>query len=75
MKILLTLQQPLKEKKLRIKRKAVQSGVIPTNVRAKKGGASMPENQNGKSEKHVATSKVHEAEKVYSIVVPEVPQT
>ncbi|MFS7954368.1 hypothetical protein Hanom_Chr07g00629471 [Helianthus anomalus] len=45
------------KKKLRTKRKAVQSGVIPRNVRVKKSGATKPEFQSGKSEKHVATSK------------------
>ncbi|MFS7964684.1 hypothetical protein Hanom_Chr08g00753191 [Helianthus anomalus] len=43
------------KKKLRIKRKAVQSGVIPRNVRTKKGGASIPKSQSGKSEKHVTS--------------------
>ncbi|KAM0046385.1 hypothetical protein Hdeb2414_s0009g00315561 [Helianthus debilis subsp. tardiflorus] len=62
----------VEKKKLRIKRIAVQTGVILRNVRAKKRGASMPESQSGKSEKHVATSKGHEAEKVQSIEVPEV---
>ncbi|MFS7905021.1 hypothetical protein Hanom_Chr01g00042851 [Helianthus anomalus] len=33
------------KKKLRIKRKAVQTGVIPRNVRARKGGASLLESQ------------------------------
>ncbi|KAM0001581.1 hypothetical protein Hdeb2414_s0002g00061041 [Helianthus debilis subsp. tardiflorus] len=44
-------------KKLRIKRKAVQIGVIPRNFRARKGGASIPESQSGKREKYVSTSK------------------
>ncbi|MFS7960814.1 hypothetical protein Hanom_Chr08g00707441 [Helianthus anomalus] len=57
-------------KKLRIKRKAVQTGVIPRNVRARKGRALMPESQSGKSEKHVATSEGPE-----SVKVPEVQQT
>ncbi|KAJ0742569.1 hypothetical protein HanPI659440_Chr10g0365671 [Helianthus annuus] len=61
-------------KKLRIKRKAVQTGVIPRNVRARKGGASMLESQAGKSEKHVATLKVHEAEKIQSVEVPKEPE-
>ncbi|MFS7977414.1 hypothetical protein Hanom_Chr10g00903701 [Helianthus anomalus] len=51
------------KKKLRTKRKAIQSGVIPRNVRAKKGGATMPKSKRGKSEKHVATSKGPEAVK------------
>ncbi|MFS8002734.1 hypothetical protein Hanom_Chr13g01205551 [Helianthus anomalus] len=62
------------KKKLRTKRKAVQSGVIPRNVRAKKGGASMPEGQSGKSEKHVTTSKGPEAVKDQHVEVPEVPE-
>ncbi|KAJ0765603.1 hypothetical protein HanPI659440_Chr08g0305351 [Helianthus annuus] len=62
------------QKKLRIKRKAVQSGVIPRNVRARKGGASVPKDQGGKSEKHVTTLKVHEAEKVQSVEVPKEPE-
>ncbi|MFS7918204.1 hypothetical protein Hanom_Chr03g00198081 [Helianthus anomalus] len=60
-------------KKLRIKRKTVQTGVIPRNVRARKGGASMPESQSGKSEKHVMSSKVHEAEKVQHVEDPKEP--
>ncbi|MFS8002068.1 hypothetical protein Hanom_Chr13g01197801 [Helianthus anomalus] len=59
------------KKKLRTKRKAVQSGVIPRNVRAKKGSASIPEVQCGKGEKHVATSKGPEAVKDKNIEVPE----
>ncbi|XP_035840382.1 glutamic acid-rich protein-like [Helianthus annuus] len=62
------------KKKLRIKRKAVQKGVIPRNVRAKKGGASVPESQSGKSEKHVETPKDIEAEKVQSVEVPKAPE-
>ncbi|KAM0002330.1 hypothetical protein Hdeb2414_s0002g00058551 [Helianthus debilis subsp. tardiflorus] len=60
----------VEKKKLRIKRKAVQTGVIPRNVRARKGGASMPESQSGKREKHIKTSKGPE-----TVKVPEVPQT
>ncbi|MFS8003472.1 hypothetical protein Hanom_Chr13g01214391 [Helianthus anomalus] len=45
------------KKKIRIKRKAVQTGIIPRNVRAKKGSATMPEVQSGKKEKHVIISK------------------
>ncbi|KAJ0902549.1 hypothetical protein HanPSC8_Chr08g0338341 [Helianthus annuus] len=62
------------QKKLRIKRKAVQSGVIPRNVRARKGGASVPKDQGGKSEIHVTTSKVHETNKVQSVEVPKEPE-
>ncbi|MFS7978074.1 hypothetical protein Hanom_Chr10g00911361 [Helianthus anomalus] len=60
--------------KLRTKRKAVQYGVIPRNVRAKKGGATMPESQSGKSEKHVISSKGPEVVKDQNIEVPEVPE-
>ncbi|XP_022019683.1 glutamic acid-rich protein-like [Helianthus annuus] len=62
------------KKKLRIKRKAVQTRVIPRNVRAKKGGATIPEGQSGKSEKHVTTSKGPEAEKDQNVEVPKVPE-
>ncbi|KAJ0539938.1 hypothetical protein HanRHA438_Chr08g0366301 [Helianthus annuus] len=62
------------KKKLRIKRKAVQYGIIPRNVRAKKGGATMPESQSGKSENHVISSKGLEAVKNQNIEVPEVPE-
>ncbi|KAJ0694239.1 hypothetical protein HanPI659440_Chr15g0606551 [Helianthus annuus] len=62
------------QKKLRIKRKAVQTGVIPRNIRAKKGGASLPKDQGGKSERHVTTSKGPEAEKVQCVEIPKVPE-
>ncbi|MFS7907124.1 hypothetical protein Hanom_Chr01g00067571 [Helianthus anomalus] len=62
------------QKKLRIKQKAVQSGDLPRRVRARKGGASLPKDQGGKKEKHVTTSKVHEAEKVQSVEVPKAPE-
>ncbi|KAJ0561043.1 hypothetical protein HanHA300_Chr06g0218371 [Helianthus annuus] len=62
------------KKKLRIKRKAVQTCVIPRNVRAKKGGASMPESQSGKTEKHVATLKGPEAVKDQHVEVPKAPE-
>ncbi|MFS8007668.1 hypothetical protein Hanom_Chr14g01263781 [Helianthus anomalus] len=62
------------KKKLRTKRKAVRSGVIPRNVRAKKGGAPMPESQSGKSEKHIATSKGPETAKVQNVQVPKAPE-
>ncbi|KAF5787343.1 hypothetical protein HanXRQr2_Chr10g0451661 [Helianthus annuus] len=69
------------KKTLRIKRKAVQSGVIPRNVRAKKGGATLKllksqkfKDQGGKSEKHVTTSKGLEAEKVQSIETTKEPE-
>ncbi|KAJ0766027.1 hypothetical protein HanPI659440_Chr08g0310631 [Helianthus annuus] len=64
----------VEKKKLRIKCKAIQTGVIPRNFRARKGGASMPEGQSGKVEKHVATSKGIEAEKVQSVEVPKAPE-
>ncbi|MFS7950145.1 hypothetical protein Hanom_Chr07g00579931 [Helianthus anomalus] len=60
-------------KKLRIKRKVVQTGVIPRNVRARKGGASMPESQSGKSEKHMETSKGPEVVKEQHVEVPKAP--
>ncbi|MFS8007794.1 hypothetical protein Hanom_Chr14g01265211 [Helianthus anomalus] len=62
------------KKKLRIKRKAVQSGVIPRNVRARKGGASVPKDQGGKSDKHIETSKVLEAEKEQYEEIPKEPE-
>ncbi|KAJ0627207.1 hypothetical protein HanHA89_Chr01g0022731 [Helianthus annuus] len=62
------------KKKQRKKRKAVQTGIFPRSVRARKGGASMTESQSGKSEKHVATSKGPEAEKVQSVEVPKAPE-
>ncbi|KAM0046165.1 hypothetical protein Hdeb2414_s0009g00312711 [Helianthus debilis subsp. tardiflorus] len=61
-------------KKLRIKRKAVQTGVIPRNVRARKGGATLSKDQGGKKEKHVETSKVLEAEKDQSVEIPKEPE-
>ncbi|MFS7930573.1 hypothetical protein Hanom_Chr04g00345871 [Helianthus anomalus] len=61
-------------KKLRAKRKATQTRVIPRNVQATKGGASVPKDQGGKKEKHVTTSKVHEAEKVQSVEAPKAPE-
>ncbi|MFS8009917.1 hypothetical protein Hanom_Chr14g01290941 [Helianthus anomalus] len=63
-----------KTKKLRAKRKVVQSGVILRNVRARKGSASVPKDQGGKKEKHVTTSTVQEAEKVQSVEVPKEPE-
>ncbi|KAF5822286.1 hypothetical protein HanXRQr2_Chr01g0024661 [Helianthus annuus] len=43
-------------KKQRAKRKAVQTRVIPRSVRAKKTGATLPKDKDGKKEKHVTTS-------------------
>ncbi|KAJ0662842.1 hypothetical protein HanRHA438_Chr13g0587031 [Helianthus annuus] len=62
------------KKKGVLKRKANPQGVIPRRVRARKGSASVPEIQSGKSEKHVVTSKVHEADKDQNVEVPEVQQ-
>ncbi|MFS7907220.1 hypothetical protein Hanom_Chr01g00068721 [Helianthus anomalus] len=49
----LTYVPPEKTKKLRAKRKAVQYGVLPRKVRARKCDASLPKDQEGKKEKHV----------------------
>ncbi|MFS7896624.1 hypothetical protein Hanom_Chr00s005164g01728161 [Helianthus anomalus] len=46
--------QPKKQEK---KRKAVQAGVIPRNVREKKAGAEPSKEKGGKSEKHVQNPK------------------
>ncbi|MFS7919156.1 hypothetical protein Hanom_Chr03g00209491 [Helianthus anomalus] len=46
--------QPKKQIK---KRKAVQAGIIPRNVRAKKAGAEPSKEKGGKTEKHVQKSK------------------
>ncbi|KAJ0625907.1 hypothetical protein HanHA89_Chr01g0006891 [Helianthus annuus] len=62
------------KKKPRIKRKVVQTGVIPRNVRARKGGASVHKDQSGKSEKYIETSKVLEAEKDQHVEVPKEPE-
>ncbi|KAJ0789747.1 hypothetical protein HanPI659440_Chr05g0207121 [Helianthus annuus] len=53
----------VEKKKIIRKRKVVQTGVLPRSIRARKGYASVPEVQSRKSEKHVVTSKVHEAVK------------
>ncbi|KAM0057555.1 hypothetical protein Hdeb2414_s0005g00159531 [Helianthus debilis subsp. tardiflorus] len=50
-----TYVPPEKTKKLRAKRKVVQSGVLPRRVRARKGCASLPKDQEGNKEKHVRT--------------------
>ncbi|MFS7966120.1 hypothetical protein Hanom_Chr09g00770151 [Helianthus anomalus] len=62
------------KKKLRIKRKTVQIGVIRRNVRASKGGASMLESQSGKVEKHVTTFKGPEAVKEQHVEAPKAPE-
>ncbi|KAJ0640274.1 hypothetical protein HanRHA438_Chr16g0751171 [Helianthus annuus] len=64
----------VEKKKGVLKRKAVQSGLIPRSVRARKGSASVPEIQSSKSEKHVITSKGPEAVKDQNVKVPEVEQ-
>ncbi|KAJ0800474.1 hypothetical protein HanPI659440_Chr03g0103431 [Helianthus annuus] len=69
-----TYVPPEKTKKLRAKRKAVQSGVIPRRVRAKKTGAALPKDKDGKSEKHVTTSKDQVAEKAQSVEAPKAPE-
>ncbi|MFS7946450.1 hypothetical protein Hanom_Chr06g00536441 [Helianthus anomalus] len=63
-----------KPKKLRAKRKAVQYGVLPRKVRAKKSGAPIPKDQEGKKEKHVTISKVQEAEKAHNVEAPKDPE-
>ncbi|MFS7997566.1 hypothetical protein Hanom_Chr12g01143261 [Helianthus anomalus] len=55
-------------KKLRIKRKVVQTRFIPRNVRAKKSGATLSKDQSGKSEKYVTSSKPE----VQSVEIPKV---
>ncbi|MFS8019434.1 hypothetical protein Hanom_Chr15g01403731 [Helianthus anomalus] len=60
------------KKKLRIKHKAVQSGIIPRNVKAKKGSASLAESKSGKSEKYVISSKGPEVVKDKDVQIPEV---
>ncbi|KAJ0902435.1 hypothetical protein HanPSC8_Chr08g0337011 [Helianthus annuus] len=47
---------PEETKKLRKKRKAVQTGVIPRNVRARKRSATVPEMQSGKAQEVQAQS-------------------
>ncbi|MFS8002317.1 hypothetical protein Hanom_Chr13g01200681 [Helianthus anomalus] len=61
--------EPDDPKKQIKKCKAVQVGVIPRRVRAKKSGAEPPKDKGGKKEKHLEKSKVHEAEKVQSVEV------
>ncbi|MFS8024716.1 hypothetical protein Hanom_Chr16g01466661 [Helianthus anomalus] len=60
--------------RMRIKRKVVQTAVIPRNVRAIKGGATLPKDQGGKKEKHVETSKVLEVEKDPKVEIPKEPE-
>ncbi|KAF5765160.1 hypothetical protein HanXRQr2_Chr15g0700481 [Helianthus annuus] len=65
---------PDEPKKQRAKRKAVQARVIPRNVRAKKTGAELPKDKDGKKKKHVETSKVQEAEKAQNVEIPKEPE-
>ncbi|MFS7929348.1 putative transcription factor bZIP family [Helianthus anomalus] len=58
--------EPDEPKKQLKKRKAVQAGVIPRNVRAKKAGAEPSKEKGGKKAKHVQKSRVLEAEKTQS---------
>ncbi|KAJ0428725.1 hypothetical protein HanRHA438_Chr17g0806711 [Helianthus annuus] len=65
---------PDEPKKQREKRKAVQAGVIPRRVRAKKTGAKLPKDKGGKKQKHVETSKVQEPEKAHRVEIPKEPE-
>ncbi|XP_022040799.1 intracellular protein transport protein USO1-like [Helianthus annuus] len=56
------------------KRKAVQAGVIPRNVRAKKQGAEPHKDKGGKKEKHVQKEKVLETEKTKGVEIPKEPE-
>ncbi|MFS7996364.1 putative transcription factor bZIP family [Helianthus anomalus] len=62
---------PEEKKKLRRKRKAHPSGVIPRNVRARKGSATIPEIQSGKAPDVQQTQSTPEVE-VQSVKDPEV---
>ncbi|MFS7935630.1 hypothetical protein Hanom_Chr05g00405831 [Helianthus anomalus] len=53
---------------------STSSRVIPRNVRARKGGATLLKDQGGKKEKHVETSKVSEAEKDSNVEIPKEPE-
>ncbi|MFS7953410.1 hypothetical protein Hanom_Chr07g00618271 [Helianthus anomalus] len=64
----------VEKKKGVLKRKANPQGVISRRVRARKGSASVPEIQSGKSEKHVVTSKGPEAGKDQNVEASEVQQ-
>ncbi|KAJ0623006.1 hypothetical protein HanIR_Chr01g0026951 [Helianthus annuus] len=66
--------EPEEPKKQRGKRKAVQTGVIPRRVRAKKSSADLPKEKDGKKVKHADTSKVQEAEKAQSVEIPKEPE-
>ncbi|MFS7996363.1 putative transcription factor bZIP family [Helianthus anomalus] len=62
---------PEEKKKLRRKRKAHPSGVIPRNVRARKGSATIPEIQSSKAPEVQQTQSTQEVE-VQSVKDPEV---
>ncbi|KAJ0788411.1 hypothetical protein HanPI659440_Chr05g0191361 [Helianthus annuus] len=62
---------PEEKKKLGKKRKAIQTGVIPRNVRARKGAATMPEIQSGKAPEVQQAQSIPEVE-VQSVDKPEV---
>ncbi|MFS7921694.1 hypothetical protein Hanom_Chr03g00239941 [Helianthus anomalus] len=66
--------EPDEPKKQIKKGKAVQAGVIPRRVRAKKSGAEPPKDKGGKKEKHLQKLKVHEAEKIQSVEIPKEPE-
>ncbi|MFS7946109.1 hypothetical protein Hanom_Chr06g00532191 [Helianthus anomalus] len=75
------IPSPEEKKKLRKKRKAVQSGVIPRNVRARKRSAIVPEMQSGKAPEvqvqstlEVQAKSIPEFE-VQSVNIPEVQTT
>ncbi|MFS7893720.1 hypothetical protein Hanom_Chr00s001054g01673281 [Helianthus anomalus] len=59
--------EPDEPKKQLKKRKAVQAGVIPRNVKAKKAGVEPSKEKGGKKAKHVQKSKDLEAEKTRSV--------
>ncbi|KAJ0669002.1 hypothetical protein HanPI659440_Chr17g0696081 [Helianthus annuus] len=65
---------PDEPKKQRANRKAVQAGVIPRRVRAKKTGAELPKDKDGKKEKHVEKSKIQESEKAKCVEIPKEPE-
>ncbi|MFS8002810.1 hypothetical protein Hanom_Chr13g01206481 [Helianthus anomalus] len=65
---------PDEPKKQRGKRKAVQTGVTPRRVSAKKADAEVSKDKDGKKEKHVETSKVQEAEKAQNVEIPKEPE-
>ncbi|XP_021975016.1 calponin homology domain-containing protein DDB_G0272472-like [Helianthus annuus] len=66
--------EPDEPKKQIKKRKAVQAGIIPRNVRAKKAGAGPSKEKGGKTEKHVQKPKVLDAEKAQTVETPKEPE-